>query len=56
MLARTIFEGLGDFIAWALQLWPWIGNNANVLLFFLMSGALVYWIRQMAKHQAAGEK
>ncbi|NCG44297.1 MAG: hypothetical protein GWO76_04260 [Proteobacteria bacterium] len=56
MLTRTIFEGLGDFITWAMQLWPWIGNNVNILFSVVITVALIYWIRQMLQHQAAGEK
>lgn len=43
--------GLGDFLQWSFQLFPFLGNSFN---FFMMAVAFVFmlwWIKQMFKHQ-----
>ncbi len=53
---RTVFEALGDFLYWTLELVPFLGDYANLLFMGLIAGGAIYWIRTMMGHQRAGQK
>ena len=55
MPLRSFFEGLGEFLEWTFQLLPLLGNSANYLFMAIGAGLGIYWIREMRKHQKAGE-
>lgn len=56
MPLRTVFEALGDFVNWTLELVPFAGNLPNLLFSAVIGAGLLYWIGEMRKHQQAGEK
>lgn len=56
MPLRTVFEALGEFLNWTLELVPFAGNLPNILFSLIISGGLLYWIGEMRKHEKAGEK
>lgn len=56
MPLREFFTALGDFFEWTFEMLPALGNGANY--FFMLVGVIYffYWMGQMFKHKAAGEK
>jgi|LakMenE01Jun11ns_1017448.scaffolds.fasta_scaffold8740714_2 hypothetical protein len=56
MPLRTVFEALGNFLNWTLELVPFLGNLPNLLFSLVIAGGTLYWLREMRKHQQAGEK
>ena len=56
MSLRILFESLGSFLEWTFKILPIVGNNLNYLFMGIIAGLGVYWIREMFKHQKAGEK
>lgn len=56
MPLRTIFEALGEFLYWTLELVPFAGNLPNILFAMTIAGGLLYWINEMRKHEKASDK
>jgi hypothetical protein len=56
MPLRTVFEALGEFLHWTLELVPFLGNLPNLMFALVIAGGTFYWLREMRKHQQAGEK
>ena len=56
MPIRDFFNSVGDLFEWTFELLPVLGNGANY--FFMAVGVVYfgYWMSQMFKHSAAGEK
>jgi hypothetical protein len=51
MPLRSIFEGLGDLFAWTFKAMPYVGPLANVVFWSIITGGIVYWLREMSKHE-----
>ncbi|MFZ9155650.1 MAG: hypothetical protein ACO27L_02040 [Schleiferiaceae bacterium] len=51
MPLRSIFEGLGDFFTWTFKAMPYIGPVANVVFWSIIAGGIIYWLREMSKHE-----
>ncbi|CAI8294866.1 MAG: Uncharacterised protein [Owenweeksia sp. TMED14] len=56
MPLRILFESLGSFFEWTFQILPILGDNLNYLFMSVIAGLGIYWLREMVKHQKAGEK
>ena len=51
MPLRSVFEGLGDLFAWTFKAMPYVGPLANVVFWSIITGGIVYWLREMSKHE-----
>ena len=51
MPLRSIFEGLGDFFTCSFKAMPYIGPVANVVFWSIIAGGIIYWLREMSKHE-----
>ena len=51
MPLRSLFEGIGDFFTWTFKLMPLIGPATNVVFMSLIAGGIIYWLREMSKHE-----
>ncbi|MCT4623274.1 MAG: hypothetical protein N4A46_06590 [Schleiferiaceae bacterium] len=54
-MLRDFFEGLGAFLEWTFGILKFFGNSVNVVFSVIIFLALLYWFREMIKHQKAGE-
>ena len=48
--------GLGDLLQDSFQIFPILGNTANVLFLGIVSIAFLYWMGQLVKFKRAGEQ
>tara|TARA_B100000768_G_scaffold180719_1_gene201427 strand:- start:1886 stop:2056 length:171 start_codon:yes stop_codon:yes gene_type:complete len=53
---RFFFESLGKIFEFTFQILPVVGNNLNYIFMAAIAGLGGYWLREMLKHQKAGEK
>tara|TARA_B100001142_G_scaffold172756_1_gene172330 strand:+ start:21207 stop:21377 length:171 start_codon:yes stop_codon:yes gene_type:complete len=53
---RFFFESLGKIFEFTFQILPVLGNNLNYLFMAIIAGLGIYWLREMLKHEKAGEK
>lgn len=51
MPLRTFFEATGDLFELTFMAMPWIGPAANVVFWSIISGGILYWLREMSKHE-----
>jgi len=55
-MLRNFFEGLGDIFTACFKILPVIGDQVNRVFMLVIAGGLIYWVLQMRKHKANGEK
>jgi hypothetical protein len=53
---RFFLESLGKIFEFTFQILPILGNNLNYLFMAIIAGLGIYWLREMLKHQKAGEQ
>jgi hypothetical protein len=51
MPLRTFFEATGDLFELTFMAMPWIGPAANVVFWSIIAGGILYWLREMSKHE-----
>ena len=51
MPLRTFFEATGDLFEMTFMAMPWIGPAANVVFWSIIAGGILYWLREMSKHE-----
>ncbi|HCY25503.1 MAG TPA: hypothetical protein DHU80_04655, partial [Cryomorphaceae bacterium] len=55
-MLRNFFEGLGDIFTASFKILPVIGDQVNRIFMLVIASGLIYWVLQMRKHKAKGEK
>ncbi|QTN37977.1 hypothetical protein HZ996_02085 [Cryomorphaceae bacterium] len=50
------WTGLGDFLQFTFQIFPTLGNSANLAFVLIMSAAFIYWMGQLFKYKRAGQE
>ncbi len=50
------WTGLGDFLQMTFQIFPALGNNANLVFLLIVAGAFLYWMGQLIRFKRAGQE
>lgn len=50
------WTGLGDFLQMTFQIFPLLGNSANLVFLLIGAAAFLYWMGQLVKFKRAGEE
>ena len=55
-MLRNFFEGLGDLFQATFKILPIAGDIVNSIFMLIIAGGLLYWVIQMRRHKANGER
>ena len=56
LFTRSFNFMTGKIFEFTFQILPVLGNNLNYLFMAIIAGLGIYWLREMLKHEKAGEK